>query len=112
MSKSLNKKRRINKSLLRKIQAQTGRYLGDHRLQMLRTENARPRLYTGSTINSINHWIDVLSSDDPGLRLQALETLARLDDDRATPAICEVLRNDPEPEVRCLAAKVLGQIFG
>jgi HEAT repeat protein len=62
-------------------------------------------------MNSVDHWIKILSSDDANSRLQALDKLIRLGDDRVTPAICAVLRNDPDPDVRCLAAKALGEIF-
>jgi HEAT repeat protein len=59
----------------------------------------------------MDHWIKALSSDDANSRLQALNKLVYLGDTRATPAICEVLRNDPDPDVRGLAAKALGEIF-
>jgi small subunit ribosomal protein S19 len=85
--------------------------LGRRQLKLSQNESNKILISPANTLNSMEHWVKVLSSDDANSRLQALEKLIRLGDDRATPAICEVLRNDPDPDVRGLAAKALGEIF-
>lgn len=76
-----------------------------------RKESTKTHINSTRQLSSIDYWIDVLASDNADSRIQALEELICLGDEKATPAICGVLESDPNPDVRCAAAKALGQIF-
>lgn len=54
--------------------------------------------------------VGMLSEPDKVVRWHACGCLHELGDERAIPALCEVLRRDPEPQVRGMAAYALGGI--
>jgi HEAT repeat protein len=54
--------------------------------------------------------LPLLNSDDATLRSQAVITLGQLGDEQAIPALCQILLNDSNPEVRSNAADALGKL--
>ncbi len=73
----------------------------DIRLRLMRTEDTR---------NWNEDVRQLLKHADPQVRLAAALTAGRIGDERANPALIELLQSDKEPAVQTMAAFALGEI--
>lgn len=61
-------------------------------------------------LSQIDALLRHLFVDDVKVRLNTIQALGRLGDEKAVPALCHILETDECPEVRCSAAEALGMI--